>query len=325
MVTASAPGKLLLLGDHSVVYGHPCIVTAVDQRLQVTIEKNGKDSFHLSAPDLGLEAYTKTIGELGEKELPKSVRFVEMLYKRFLDKHPQDHGINVTTKSEFESGFGFGSSSAVTVAFAKALVSLYQIELTNQELFHLCYQAVLDVQGVGSGFDIAAAIWGGTLYYVSPAKVVETLEIEKLPLIVGYTGIKADTPTLVRMVAAQRAKHRSYYNNLFAQASDLVEQGKEVLKRQDWKTLGKLMHHNQSLLADMEVSSLELDRLIDAAEQAGSDGAKLSGAGGGDCMIALAESTVTDSVSKAIEAAGGKVQNVSLNAEGVRVESSTEV
>ena len=209
MVTASAPGKLMLLGDHSVVYGHPCLVTAVDQRLHVSVRKNGKDSFHLTAPDLGLEAYTKTIDQLGMKELPKAVRFVEHLYKNFLTRYPQQEGIDVTTKSEFESGFGFGSSSAVTVAFAKALTTLYKVELSEKELFDLCYKAVIDVQGVGSGFDIAAAIWGGTLYYVTPAKVVEPMKLDNLPLVVGYTGVKADTPTLVRMVAAERAKNRS--------------------------------------------------------------------------------------------------------------------
>ena len=322
MITASAPGKLLLLGDHSAVYGYPCIVTAVNQRLHVSIEKNGKDSFHLSAPDLGLEAYTKTIGELGEKELPKGVRFVEMLYKRFLEKHPQDHGINVMTKSDFESGFGFGSSSAVTVAFAKALTSLYKLKLTKQELFHLCYQAVLDVQGVGSGFDIAAAIWGGTIYYVSPAKIVEALDIEDLPLVVGYTGIKADTPTLVRMVASQRSKHRAEYDQIFRQITELVEDGKKAMVNKNWHKLGMLLRRNQNLLVNLEVSSIELDRLIDAAEQAGSDGAKLSGAGGGDCMIAVATSTLKERVQIAIESVGGKVQQVALNAEGVRLETS---
>src|SRR5258708_31992582 len=199
-VTASASGKLLLFGDHAVVYGQPCIVTAVDQRIHVTVKKNGDDIFQLSAPDLGLQAYSKTIADLGHKEVPKAVSFLELCYKHFLEKYPQREGIIVTSKSDFSSQFGFGSSSAVTVAFAKALTALYGIDLRQHELFKLCYRAVLDVQGVGSGFDIAAAIWGGTIYYISPAKVVEDLHMDDLPLVVGYTGIKADTATLIRMV-----------------------------------------------------------------------------------------------------------------------------
>jgi len=152
-VTASAPGKLMLFGEHAVVYGHPCIVTAVDQRLFVTVERNGKDTFHLSAPDLGLSAYSKTTNDLGGSGLPKAVRFIEVLYKRFLENYPQERGIDVMTKSEFSDSFGFGSSSAATVAFAKALVELYGIKLSNEELFKLCYKTVLEVQGVGSGFE----------------------------------------------------------------------------------------------------------------------------------------------------------------------------
>lgn len=319
-ITTSAPGKLLLFGDHSVVYGHPCIVTAVDQRLFVTIEKNGEDVFHMSAPDLGLEAYSKTIEQLGNKDLPKAVRFIEHLYKRFLEEHPQPEGIIVTTKSQFSSSFGFGSSSAVTVAFAKALCELYNIKLDNKQLFDLCYQAVLDVQGVGSGFDIASAIWGGTIYYVSPAKVVESLEIKDLPLVVGYTGVKADTPTLVRMVASQRSKDRQRIDAIFNQSTKIVEQAKEALVKTDWPQVGQLMRQNQALLSDLQVSSLELDRLIAAAEQAGAEGAKLSGAGGGDCMVAVVEQSARDYVSRAITQAGGEIMDVKINARGVRVE-----
>lgn len=320
MITTSAPGKLLLFGDHSVVYGHPCIVTAVDQRLFVSIRKNGEDVFHMSAPNLGLEAYSKTIEDLGKKQLPKAVRFIEHLYKRFLEQHPQKEGIIVTTRSEFSSSFGFGSSSAVTVAFAKSLCELYRIKLDNKQLFDLCYQAVLDVQGVGSGFDIAAAIWGGTIYYVSPAKVVESIVIKDLPLIVGYTGVKADTPTLVRMVASQRSKDRKKIDRLFDQAGQLVDQAKEYLLTSNWTQAGKLMRQNQSILADLQVSSLELDRLIAAAEQAGAEGGKLSGAGGGDCMIALVQKESRDYVKRALTQAGGEVMDVRINAEGVRVE-----
>lgn len=319
-ITTSAPGKLLLFGDHSVVYGHPCIVTAVDQRLYVSIRKNGEDIFHLSAPDLGLEAYSKTIEDLGKKDLPKGVRFIEHLYKRFLEQYPQNEGIIVTTHSEFSSSFGFGSSSAVTVAFAKALCELYQIKLDNKQLFDLCYQAVLDVQGVGSGFDIAAAIWGGTIYYVSPAKVVEPLNVENLPLVVGYTGVKADTPTLVRMVATQRSKDKHKIDDLFDQASLIVDQARPALMERNWSKVGQLMRQNQNMLADLQVSSLELDRLIAAAEQAGAEGAKLSGAGGGDCMIAIVQPESRDYVTRAINQAGGEVLEVKINAQGVRVE-----
>ncbi|MGD9129409.1 MAG: mevalonate kinase [Candidatus Woesebacteria bacterium] len=319
-VTASAPGKLMLFGEHSVVHGHPCIVTAVDQHLFVTVKQNGNDVFSLEAPDLGLKIYSKTIADLGKKP-PKSVRFVETLYKRFLEKYPQKKGVHVITKSDFSSSFGFGSSSAVTVAFAKALTTLYGFNLSKKELFDLCYQAVLEVQGVGSGFDLAAAIWGGTIYYVPPADKVETIQIKNLPLLVGYTGVKADTPTLIRMVANLKDKNPVKIGEVFEEIDRIVEQAKKVLASNDIKKLGDLMKANQTLLRKLEVSSLELEKLIRAAEKAGATGAKLSGAGGGDCMIAVAEESKIEKVAASLKNAGGKLIKVNLDVEGVRLEN----
>jgi mevalonate kinase len=239
-----------------------------------------------------------------------------MLYKRFLEAHPQDQGIVVTTKSDFSSNFGFGSSSAVTVAFAKALTELYGFKLSNKELFDLCYQAVIDVQGVGSGFDIAAAIWGGTIYYVSPAKVVVPMT-NGLPLVVGYTGIKADTPTLVRMVDTLKIKQPEKINRIFDSITQLVERAKKEIADTNWLELGRLFNQNQILLQELGVSSVELDRLVAASTKAHAFGAKLSGAGGGDCMVAVTDNSTQTEVEQAIVKAGGEIMHVKLHAEGV--------
>lgn len=321
-VSASAPGKLMLFGEHAVIYGDPCIVTTVDQRIRAEVERNGEDVFHLEAPDLGLEVYKKSIEDLGSEEMPKEVRFIERLYKNFLDKYPQDKGIIVETKSEFSSSFGFGSSSAVTVGFAKALVELYGLEFSKGELFDLCYGAVLDVQGVGSGFDLAAAIWGGTLYYVSPAKVVEKLEVGKLPLVVGYTGVKADTPTLVRMVRRLKEERQEMVEGVFGGIAEVVEEAGEVIEKGDWERAGGLMDKNQELLRKLQVSSVELEDLIEASEKAGALGAKLSGAGGGDCMIAVVEEKKRGEVEKEMDKVGGRALEVEAGVEGVRVEEA---
>ncbi len=319
-VTFSAPGKLMLSGSYAVVHGRPCVVTSVDQRLYVTVEKNGADRFHLEAPDLGLMAYSKTLSELGTKDVPSAVKFIEILYKHFLVDYPQEKGIIVKTKSDFSSSFGFGSSSAVTVAFAKALCKLYGVSLDNKELFKLCYGAVIEVQGVGSGFDLASAIWGGTIYYVSPAKVVEPIEIKKLPIVVGYTGVKADTPTLVRMIDQKLKRSPIKVEDIFNQVGEVSDEVLRTLGREDWEKLGELFNQHQELMRKLGVSSNELEKLIEASLKAGAYGASLSGAGGGDCMLAVVDDHSRRFVEKAIEAAGGEVMSVSLNASGVRME-----
>jgi mevalonate kinase len=325
-IKTSAPGKFMLFGEHSVVAGQPCLVTAVDRRLSITIEENGADLFVLDAPDLGLRAYSKNIKDLGGENLPKEVSFIETCYRLFLNRYPQSSTIHVFSKNEFTASHGLGSSSASTVAFAKALSEFYQIPLTNDELFDLCYETVLRVQGVASGFDIAAAIWGGTIYYVTPdqktgrAKIVEPIEVKNLPFLVGYTGIKADTATLIRMVQNLQSEKPLLVDEIFMQITALVEQAKLALSQENWSLLGSLMDQNQSLLRQLQVSSIELENLIQASQKAGALGAKLSGAGGGDCMLALATEEQKAVVAQAIETAGGKIIDVAMNAEGVKLE-----
>lgn len=316
-VTVSAPGKLMLFGEHAVVYGHPCIVTAVDKRMRVRVGFNGKGAIVVHAPQMGMDHYHKRMADLGKHEVPKPVRFIELLVKNFSKTYGLERGLDIVTDCEFSSDFGFGSSAAVTAALAFGIKELLSMKLTKKQLFELCYMTVLDAQGVGSGFDVASAIYGGTLYFVGAGKVVECIRATKLSLIVGYTGVKADTPTLVRQVAEQRRRHRKQIDQLFRKITRVVHAARTAIEKRNFKALGRLMDYNQMLLEALGVSSEELDRLITASRKAGALGAKLSGAGGGDCMIALADSIQRKLVVEAITAAGGQVLPVSVGAKGV--------
>lgn len=318
-VTASAPGKLMIYGEHAVVYGSPCIVTAVDQRVRVSVEPNGEGEIHVCSPNVGLDEYHKKINRLGKDDLPKSMAFVEMLVKRFYEKHQIKQGIRISTESDFSTQFGFGSSAAVVTALAMVLAKYFKIEMNKKEIFEIAYQAVLDVQGVGSGFDVAASVYGGTLYYVTPGTIIENIYDGNLPMVVGYTGVKADTPTLVRQVAELK-RNEKWVDSVFGDIKDLVDEAKTLFVKKDFVRLGKLMNKNQKLLSTLNVSSLELDKLIRAARDSGADGAKLSGAGGGDCMVAFVKDENRPKVIKVIGEAGGIWMSVTTGAEGVRIE-----
>jgi mevalonate kinase len=318
-VTASAPGKLMLYGEHAVVYGSPCIVTAVDQRVRVTVEPNGEGEIHVCSPNVGLDEYHKKIGRLGKDDLPKSMAFVEMLVKRVYGKYKLNEGIRISTESDFSTQFGFGSSAAVVVALTKALDSYFNLQMSDRDIFEIAYQAVLDVQGVGSGFDVAASVYGGTIYYVTPGTVIEKIDEGSLPMIVGYTGIKADTSTLIRQVAELK-RNEKWVDSVFGDISDLVNRAKNLFVKQDFEQLGKLMNKNQKLLSTLNVSSFELDALIKSTRDSGAYGAKLSGAGGGDCMIAFTEESKRIKVIGAIKTAGGTWMDVKTGAPGVKLE-----
>lgn len=319
-VITSAPGKLMLFGEHAVVYNHPCIVTAVDERMYATVELTENQDFLLEAPDVKVLNYKKNIKELGNGDIPKGAQFVEIAVKNFFEKYTLSQGIKVTTKSDFSSEFGFGSSSASTVCIIKGLSEIFELHLTNKEIFDISYKTVLDIQKKGSGFDVAAAVFGGTLYYITGGKVIEVLNISNLPLIVGYSGIKADTVTLINSVKELSEKNPQLVEGIYNSIEIIVNKAKEEIIKENWKDVGMLMSENQKLLKSLGVSIQKLDDMIDASIQAGAFGAKLSGAGGGDCMIALASAENVNNVNGGIQKAGGKILHVSTNAKGVRLE-----
>lgn len=320
-IRISAPGKLMLLGEHAVVYNRPCLVTAVGQRMVVAIEIKDSHTFELEAPDVKVSGYTKVISDVGKGEIPKGAKFAEIAVKNFFEKNKIRDGLKITTRSEFSSQFGFGSSSASTVCVIKGLSELYKVNMSNKDIFDLAYKTVLDIQGKGSGFDIAAAVYGGTLHFVTGGKKIEKLSINKLPLIVGYSGLKADTVTLINKVAEKSKKYPEVIENSYNQIKKLVEIAKTYLIKEDLQSFGEVMNMNQGFLEVLGVNINKLSSMIYAARDAGAYGAKLSGAGGGDCMIAIAPEDKKQAVIDGIIQVGGQYVQVETNAEGLKVES----
>jgi mevalonate kinase len=320
--TASAPGKLLLLGDHAVVYGRPCLVTAVDLRYRVSVERLPGDQIEISTPELMVRQVVRqvSVAEIGTA-LPRDTAFVEAAAARLFTYAGARSGLRIETSGQRLS-YGLGSSSAVTVATVAALARCMEVDLPLHDCLRVAYQAVLDVQGKGSGFDVAAAVYGGTLCYNLTGLRVEPLDIGDLPLVIGYSGAKVGTVDLVNRVGLLRQRQPRIIDGIFDTIHEIVAAGKTALLDRDWQTFGELANIQQGLLDGLGVSSPQLARLIEAARAADAFGAKLSGAGGGDCMFAVGGDSA--SVASAIGASGGEVVSYSVNAPGVSIESSSQ-
>ncbi len=319
-VSSMAPGKLMLLGEHSVVYGRKCIVTAVDAPVTATVSHSEK--FFFDAPDLKFSG----IVDMSQADYPKEIAFAATSLKNFCGKFGINLPVAITTKSILTEGkkVGLGSSASVTAALMKALSAHFSIPVDNKQLFELCYKTVLDVQKVGSGFDVAAAVYGGTILYSKG--VPEPISCEGLNLIIGYTGVPASTPEIVKKVGAAVSEQPDYYEGIFDEIEQIVLLAKDAMQEKDWAAFGSLMNENQQLLRELKVPSQELgvsseilEKLISAALDSGAYGAKLSGAGIGDCMIAVAPLEKTGDVKQAIQQAGGTVINANSNVEGARI------
>jgi len=319
-VSISTPGKLMIMGEHAVLYGKPCIVTTIGQRLQVDLEMNNDNYLSIEALDVGIDTYKKKVSELGNEDIPQGVIFIEKAVENFYQRFNLNRGIKITTRSQFSS-YGLGCSSAVTVSTIKALSRVFEIPLSNKELFDLAYKTVLDIQGKGSGFDVAANIYGGTIYFVRGGEVIKAIKTNNLQLLIGYSGVKADTVSLINRVAEKARINPKLVENIYNKIENLVKEAKIEIENKNWKKLGKLFNANQKLLFELGVSNKKLEEMISVARKSGAYGVKLSGAGGGDCMIAIVDKENKDQVAGAITKAGGQIIDTTINAEGVREEN----
>lgn len=303
-VTVSAPGKLVLFGEHAVVYGRGAIVTAMDQRVRVTIEASEQSDVSYELPN-GMDD-----------------RFVRAAVEQTLVEWKQPlKGFLVRTSCAFSESFGFGSSSAVVGATVMALREWFGRKDTKEDLFKRAVTAIRFVQGKGSGIDAAAALFGKTVYFRMNGPVVEPMILSPLPLVVGYSGQKADTPSILSEIAAKMTAQPERVNRIYDAIDTIVTEVKPKLLEGDFERVGKLMDFNQEYLRDLGVSSEKLEAMIAAAKKAGAWGAKLSGAGRGDSMIAVAPEEKRRAVEQAIESVGGKVIRILHNTEGAGVEA----
>lgn len=276
----------MLLGEHSVVYGFPCLVMAINKKIRVTVKlsKNNQNS------------------------IPDS-NYIKIAVSEFLLKYNIKTTIALKTESDFPSIYGLGSSSAVTIATLKALSELFKISLTNAELFNFSLKVTRKVYPQASGFDLASAIYGGIIFYKLKSSPVQ-LPRKKIPLLIVYSGIKAKTQTMVEKVAELKKHNPKQVNLIFSQISEIVTTGKSAYLNSDWRVLGELFNKNHKLLVELGVSTDKLNLLQKIAIENGASGAKLSGAGGGDCLIILFKDNQKVNLEKALQKSGGQILNV---------------
>jgi mevalonate kinase len=322
-IHVSAPGKLMLLGEHAVVHGRPCLVTAMDSRLHMALTRRDDDRFTIDAPDVGAHGVTGRLADAlrDGHALAPGTRFIESALRVYAERIGLESGVAIATRSDFSSQWGLGSSSATVACTLFGLARLQRADLAPLRLFELGLEAIRRAQGTGSGFDLAAAIFGGTLYYENAAPCrIEPLNAPGLPLVAAYSGVKADTATYIGRVNARLAAHPEAVEHLFEATRALVIAGRQALLQADWARLGDLLDVGHGLAHALGVDIPQTAALVFAARAAGACGAKLSGAGGGDCVIALATDDRRADVELALEAGGGTLLRAAPNALGVRVE-----
>ncbi len=323
-VIASAPAKIILLGEHFVVYGEPAIVMAIDKRAYARVEKRNDNRLHVRSMDLNLEVFFENGSfrvEQGDlKEAKMRLEPVKQAIEKVMEKHGQHVGLDIEINSTVPVGAGLGSSAAVIAATTAATGAILDVKLSKEDILRITCTAEKIVHGTPSGVDPAISTMGGTMLFQMDTGF-KPLEVKtNIPLIIGDTGVERSTRVQVEKVRDLVDKYPRVTEHLMKAAREIVLRAIEALKENDLETLGTMMNINHALLYGIGVSDESLEWLANAARKAGALGAKLTGAGGGGCMIALAREEKLEQVSEAIQRSGGRPFVARKTEEGVRIE-----
>jgi mevalonate kinase len=298
---ASAPGKVILFGEHAVVYGRPAIAVPVLQvRAKAIINMDPRSPaglVRLQAPDIGLDS---TLSDLPENHPLASVlrKAAEEIKLRYFP------ACTIRVTSTIPIAGGMGSSAAVSVAILRGFSAAMGHPLDDEQVSRLAYEVEVLQHGTPSGIDNAVITYGRPVYFIK-GKSIETLQVKQpFSLVIGDTGMQSSTASVVQDVRAAWEAAQGQYELLFDTAGEIAAAGRRAIEDGQVEALGPLMDENQAILRKLGVSSPELERLIDAAHSAGALGAKLSGAGRGGNMIALVTAQSSGEIARAIQAAG---------------------
>ena len=296
---SSACGKVILLGEHGVVYGRPALAVplplAIEAKVIATKEKS------LVIPRWGIEQPIHSLDENPQGLLGNLAFLLEQL-----DLTSENMTIEVFPN--VPRAMGLGGSASMAVAVVRALVDFYDLDLANDQVNALAFACEQAAHGNPSGVDNHIATLGKPLLYQKDIadgsneyRVMQPTT--PVPLVVGMTGKESFTANMVEQVRQARERRTKYYDDIFDQMGKMAESGATAFEKGDFEELGDLMNLCHGLLNAMLLSTPELEELVRTARENGALGAKITGAGGGGSIVALCPGSQQEVV-EAMEATG---------------------
>jgi len=310
---SSACGKIILLGEHAVVYGRPAIALPIPLAVEALFQKGG-NGIDLVIPRWGLEQKVKA----GSGQGLSGILFY-ILEQLELDQE----NMTIEVIPHVPRAMGLGGSSALAVAIIRSVDQAFDLHLSSDRINRLAYECEKAAHGTPSGIDNTIATYGSPLLYKRNSTQddasgevdaqFDTIKLgEPVPLVVGITGRESLTANTVARVRHAWETHQPRYDGIFDQIANLTRAGVDALTDAHFRELGELMNLCHGYLNALQLSTPELEELIHIARANGALGAKLTGGGGGGSMIALCPDS-QDQVAAAMEAAGYKTLKVTAS------------
>ncbi|MCC6029456.1 MAG: mevalonate kinase [Candidatus Korarchaeum sp.] len=282
-VRASAPSQAFLLGEHAVLYGSPALALSVDKRSHVEASPLPKGEILIES-ELGVYKEGSSYNE----DLVKLAKGL----KELLSKYGIEGGVHLRIRSEVPASSGMASSASVAAAISKSIDALFGLDMSESELLDAVYTFERIIHGRASKTGPACAVLGGVIWveWSDGEMRVSSLGYKEVPIAIACTGEPSKTREMVERVSKLRESFPDLHEGIIRTISGLVLRGRDALESGDLETLGSLMNINQGLLYSLGVSSFSIERIVWEARMRGALGAKLSGAGGGGCVVILHES-----------------------------------
>lgn len=309
---ASAPGKVILLGEHAAVYGNPVLVASVDLRTRVTVRERRDYRFTLNNTSTGIEGLEFSYADIPRmKKEWETVLAAECIEKTF-ERIGVRSGLDMEVSSDIPVSSGLGSSASAAAALALAISKELGSELDKTGVAKLSWEIENIVHGKSSGVDPFAVTFGGVIRYRGGE--FQAVDVKKYPdITIGNTGVRSDTGSVVRDVMRLKKRYPEFFEHYLELMLHIVDYGQRFLEEGNIEGLGEVMNMNHGILSSIGVSSPELEDLVWAARKV-SSGSKLCGAGRGGIMMALGDA------GKEIGDAGGIVLKARICGEGVKLE-----
>jgi mevalonate kinase len=318
-INSCAPGKTILFGEHSVVYGYPAISMAINIQSYCEITEISEDSIELIFDSYNIKLrsaqYLELIDSIPEKFKQFSLCF--QIFKR-------DYGIEfentrIHLSSDLFPGSGLGSSASTSIALINGINNFYQLGLSREDMSDIGYKMEEVVHGSPSGIDNTTCTYGNIINYEKGEFEFLTSPVD-LKILISYTDIEHDTKKAINNIKMLKEEKPDIVSKYLKEMGSIAKSAKKALGSGNILEMGRLMNRNQQLLSLLGVSNEKIDFINKIANSNGAYGSKLTGAGLGGCVITLGEKKTLERISQLLKKREITNFLTSINEKGVRTD-----
>jgi mevalonate kinase len=319
---SSAPAKVILFGEHFVIYNNPAIVAAIDRRIRVQLQVNDKSQINIRSGENSLSVpFNSNDNDIMSHDTSSVTLFpiFKCIKYVFKEKHLSNVGVNLEIESQIPHGEGLGSSAASCVSLVAALYSLFS-DFDKSRIYETARLMEQNIHTNSSGVDCYVSTFGGIVNFEPDYGFRYIVPKKKFTLLIGTSGVKHSTGKVVSQVRQFRQENPSVFKDLTSKAHEICKKAVRSMKEDDESEIGNLLSENHKLLAALGVCHPEIEKMIATCLDNGAFGAKLTGAGMGGAVVALVPKDSSKEILVRMNRGAAKWMLAELDNKGATVE-----